>query len=64
MAEEKYPKSAAFVFLESIRQLFTSRFSEQETNNAIAYNLNESFKNDLKSRMVKQSIYNVGLLQS
>ena len=53
MAEEKYPKPTAFVFLEELRQLFTSRFSEQDINNAVAYHLNDSFKNDLKSKMVK-----------
>ena len=52
MTDEKYPKITAFSYLEDIQRLFTSKFSEKEINGAIAYNLNEKFKNDLKVEMV------------
>ena len=32
--------------------MFTSKYSEKEINNAVAYKLNETFKSDLKTRMV------------
>jgi hypothetical protein len=52
MTDEKYPKHAAYAFLEEIQRTFTTKFTEKEINVAIAYHLNDSFKNELKSKMV------------
>ena len=52
MADEKYTKETAYAFLEEIQRSFTSKFTEKEINGAIAYHLNNSFKNDLKAKLV------------
>jgi hypothetical protein len=52
MADDKFPKETAYAFLEEIQRLFTAKYSEKEISSAIAYHLNESFKTELKARMV------------
>ena len=52
MTDEKFPKGTSYAFLEEIHRLFTTRFTEKEINCAIAYHLNDCFKNELKGKMV------------
>jgi hypothetical protein len=51
LCDKDYPSESAFLYLDSLRSAFLEKFSQKEIEQAIAYSLNQVFKDKLKVQM-------------
>jgi vesicle-associated membrane protein 7 len=51
LCDSKLSQESAFSYLEEIKTFFSDMFSSREIENAIAYSLNDKFKESIKGKM-------------
>ena len=52
MCDAVFPTNTAFIFLEALKNQFMQTYSTNEIDKAISYGLNETFKTNIKYKMV------------
>ncbi len=61
MCDNKLSQDTAFAYLEEIKTLFTDTFSPKEIDSAMAYTLNDSFRDSIRGKM---NYFNANLNES